>query len=188
MHRLLTFLVVASVVLGLYGCSSGAGEPTASSARPTSTMAEHYESGPSRDTALYEEAKAVFLRMMELRSRYEVHGDYSQFPAELSEVVTEPVLEALQKIFNDGKTLGLHAPEGAEPVVTVEPYWGVSSADSAIAIQACIDGRGFEELDANNQAVAKGNLVHQILFFRRIDGHLKIFSNSFEVVKTCPFN
>lgn len=185
-------LPVAAVLLAA-GCTPGNGTPTptptpsvssVTSPSPTPTPTPT----PSSEDALYAEAERVMTRVYEVSATFEVHGDYSAFPAELYELMADPYLGWTIALFEEGKEGGWHAPEGAFPVIQMAPLPGISSREgSEIALQLCVDTRNVPLLDGNGNVLSEGRIAHDTVFLKRFDGVLKVFTGTTEVVEACPF-
>ncbi|MFB9618689.1 hypothetical protein [Brooklawnia cerclae] len=137
--------------------------------------------------ALYAEAEQVYLRSLEVSERYEVHGDYSEFPPEYEELLADPYLEWTRALFDAGKEQGWHVPDGLQLPVTTRSLPGMSRDGSDVALQTCRDNRGVPTLDYNGNQVAEGSLVYETLFFKHVDGRLKLFTGTTDQRDSCPF-
>ncbi|WIY83177.1 hypothetical protein [Propionimicrobium sp. PCR01-08-3] len=137
--------------------------------------------------ALYAEAEQVFRRSMELRNQFEGSGDYSEFPAELNELLADPYLDSVHQLFDFGRENGLHGPAGVGPALTVARYPGVSKGGSEVALRACLDSRDAPALDADGEVFSEGGLFHMKLFFKHFEGSLKLFDGTTGSVDECPF-
>ncbi|NLA28254.1 MAG: hypothetical protein GX875_01160 [Propionibacterium sp.] len=136
--------------------------------------------------ALYAEAERVFLRSNELRYEYELRGNYGEgFPSELNDLVAEPYLSSLVALYDFYKDKGWHSPDGAEPLVVIDRYPGVSKAGSEAALRACVDTRPTPSLDVNGEVVSEGTIYRLELFFKHFDGVLKLFDGTTNEVPEC---
>ena len=81
MRHVFCLLFGLAVVVGLAGCSSGgSGGPTPSGTlSPPPVVSPSPSPAPGVD-ALYAEAERVWLRSVELRSGYELRGEFDEFP------------------------------------------------------------------------------------------------------------
>ncbi len=136
--------------------------------------------------ALYAEAEQVYRRSLELRYEYELRGNYGNgFPEELNDLVAEPYLASAVALYDFYKENGWRSPEGAEPVVSLGRYPGVSKAGSEVALQACVDTRPSPALDADGKVVSEGTMYRVELFFKHFDGRLKLFDGTTNKVAEC---
>ncbi len=83
MHRSVFAVVALAVSLVLAGCSSDGVDESPGSPSPSVSVPAPPSSVDAEMDALYAEAESVFLRSLELRYQFELHGDFSEFPAEL---------------------------------------------------------------------------------------------------------
>ncbi len=186
--RILGLVLCLVVLPAVAGCSPGdssasagsadAGSPSVSAPPPPSSP------GPEMD-ALYAEAERVFLRSLELRDQFELRGDFSEFPPELSDLLADRYLTSVHELYDFYKDKGWHSPEGAVPITTVGRYPGASKAGSEVALQACMDTRPTPSLDDSGQIVSEGKLYRLELFFGHFDGRLKLFDGSSSEVLEC---
>ena len=136
---------------------------------------EPYEYTPeSFEASIYAKAERVFWGFIEARRKYELAGDYSQFPPEMTTYLEGLVLETTQISFEKGKAGGWHGT--APGVITTQPAWGEKYGDSVATIAVCQDGTGVLVLDANGNVVHEGAKFSYYAFFRVAgDGLVKRF-------------
>lgn len=178
--------VVGAVAYVMAGCSAGTPGSPVSPGSPGSVVSSSPSSGGSAD-ALYAEAEQVYLRSLEVRDRFETYGDYSEFPPELADLLGDPYLRWARVFFDESKVHGWHSPEGARVRVTTKPLPGMSRDGSEVALQTCRDGRGIPALDSAGTQVGSGALAYETLFFKRVDGRLKLFTGTTDQRDSCPF-
>ena len=126
-------------------------------------------------------------RVYELSGTFQVGGDYSEFPAELEQLLADPYLGWMRTLFEEGKQGGWHAPEGAYPDIRIAPLSDVTKDGSEVALQVCMDAREVPKLDGSGNLVANGRLSHDEVFLKRFDGVLKVFTGTTQGVESCPF-
>ncbi len=189
MHRCNGLVAVGlTALLALTGCTSA--DPQPSSQSPTvsesnSVLPPSSFDGPEMD-ALYAEAEQVFLRSLELRNQFESLGDYSEFPSELEVVLADPYLSWMHALYEYGKEHGLHSETDARPELVVRPYRGVTREGSEVALQACQDTRQTPAFDSSDELFSEGSLSYLELYFKRIDGQLRLFYGTHSKVEKCP--
>ena len=172
-------LPVAAVLLAA-GCTPGNGTPTptptpsvSSVASPTSTPSPTLT--PTEDP-LIAEAERVYMAALRAQWKYELTGDYSQFPPELKEYLDDNVLAITRGVFEDNKAAGLRLV-GGEPKVDLMHLPGVSKQDSIIALLVCYDTTALKVVDAAGAEVAPGRLSALTAYFHHaVDGRLKVFT------------
>ena len=181
-------LPVAAVLLAA-GCTPGNGTPTptptpsvSSVASPTSTPSS--TPTPSSEDALYAEAERVYRAALEAQWKFELTGDYSEFPPELAEYYGPEFLEELKAAFEVAKEQGLRLTGGV-PVVEIGPIPGAGKDASEVAIQVCYDGRGLVAVDAEGAVLNQGELLREIAYLKSYDGQLKIFDSELAKVDQC---
>ena len=188
MHRSVFAVVALAVSLVLAGCSPGGVDESPDSPSPSVSVPAPPSSVDAEMDALYAEAESVFMSSLELRDQFELRGDYSEFPAELQDFVADPYLSWLRETFEFMKEKRWRAPEGAEPVLTLRPYPGVSRDGSEVALQACMDTRATPALDEQGQVVSEGAIGYLELYFKRYDDKLKLFYGTTNKVEVCPLS
>ena len=136
--------------------------------------------------ALYAEAEQVYRRSLELRYEYELRGNYGDgFPEELNDLVAEPYLTSVIALYDFHRENGWRGPEGAEPVVSIARYPGVSKGGSEVSLQGCMDTRLTPAVDLDGQVVSEGTIYRLELFFKHFDGRLKLFDGTTNKVAEC---
>ena len=136
---------------------------------------EPYEYTPeSFEASIYAKAERVFWGFIEARRKYELAGDYSQFPPEMATYLDTDALERAWMLFEDGKAGGWHV---SSPVPnTTKPVWARKRGDSVATMAVCQDATGIAVLDANNNVVREGVKFSYYAYFRVADdGLIKIF-------------
>ena len=183
-------LPVAAVLLAA-GCTPGNGTPTPTPTPSVSSVASTTPTPTATPTPssedLYAEAERVMLRGYEVSASFELRGDYSEFPAELEQLMADPYLGWTRAIFEEGKAGGWHAPEGAYPEIRIAPLPDESRDGSEVAVQLCLDRTGVPLLDAQGNVVSEGTLGYQKAFLKSFAGILKVFTGSYKDVDSCPF-
>ena len=145
------------------GCKPSSPEPYEYTPEPTSSEVE-----------MYAKAEQVFWGFIEARNKYELTGDYSQFPPEMATYLDTDTLERRRAIFEDDKAVGLHASGPA--VNTTKPKWSLRFEDSVATMAVCQDATGLVALDANGNVVREGVKYSYYAYFRVADdGLVKIF-------------
>ena len=123
---------------------------------------------------MYAKAEQVFWGFIEARNKYELTGDYSQFPPEMATYLDTDTLERRRAIFEDDKAVGLHASGPA--VNTTKPKWSLRFEDSVATMAVCQDATGLVALDANGNVVREGVKYSYYAYFRVADdGLVKMF-------------
>lgn len=186
MHRSVFAVVALAVSLVLAGCSPGGVDESPDSPSPSVSVPAPPSSVNAEMDALYAEAESVFMRSLELRYRYELRGDFSEFPPELSEVLADPYLSWVRQMYEFYREQNWSSPEGIEPAMVIRPYPGASREGSDVALQACQDTTQVPALDANGQVVSEGGLDYLELYFKRMDGNLKLFYGTHHGIEQCP--
>ena len=136
---------------------------------------EPYEYTPeSFEASIYAKAERVFWGFIEARRKYELAGDYSQFPPEMATYLDTDVLERAWMLFEDGKAGGWHV---SSPVPnTTKPVWARKRGDSVATMAVCQDATGPVTLDANGNVVHEGVRFSYYTYFRVADdGLVKLF-------------
>ena len=142
---------------------------------PSPVSVSEYTSDPTSSEALmYAKAEQVFWGFIEARRKYELTGDYSQFPPEMTTYLDTRQLEAARSLFEKGKAGGWHLTTAG--VITTRPSWVKNHEDSVATMAVCEDGTGFVVLDANNNVVHEGVKYSYYAYFRVADdGLVKLF-------------
>ena len=154
----------------LAGCGPGKPAP-----EPSPTPVSEYTPDPNSSEALtYGQAEQVFWGFIEARRKYELAGDYSQFPPEMTTYLDTRQLEAARSLFEKGKAGGWHM-SGPVPNTT-RPEWSEKYEDSVATMAVCQDATGLVALDANGNVVREGVKYSYYAYFRVADdGLIKIF-------------
>ena len=161
-------LLLLAVLLA--GCGPGKPPP-----EPSPTPVSEYTPEPTSSEALmYAKAEQAFWKYIETRNKYELTGDYSQFPPEMANYLDTDVLERARMLFEDGKTGGWHV---SSPVPnTTKPAWTKKRDDSVATMAVCQDATGLVTLDTNGNVVHEGVKYSYYAYFRVADdGLVKIF-------------
>ncbi len=142
---------------------------------PSPEPASEYTPDPNSSEALtYGQAEQVFWGFIEARNKYELTGDYSQFPPEMATYLDTRQLEAARSLFEKGKAGGWHM-SGPVPNTT-RPEWSEKYEDSVATMAVCQDATGLVALDANGNVVREGVKYSYYAYFRVADdGLVKIF-------------
>ena len=158
------------LIMLLAGCGPGKPPP-----EPAPTPVSEYTPEPTSSEALmYAKAEQVFWGFIEARRKYELTGDYSQFPPEMTTYLDTRQLEAARSLFEKGKAGGWHLTTAG--VITTRPSWVKNHEDSVATMAVCEDGTGFVVLDANNNVVYEGVKYSYYAYFRVADdGLVKLF-------------
>ena len=170
-HRPLPIPRLAAIpLLLLAGCGPGKPPPEPS---PT-PVSEHTPEPTSSEALMYAKAEQAFWGYIEARNKYELTGDYSQFPPEMTNYLEGLMLEAAWNSFEESRAGGLHASGTA--VNTTQPVLGRKHGDSVATMAVCQDGTGLVALDANGNVVYEGTKFSYYAYFRVADdGLVKMF-------------
>ena len=163
-------VLLLAVLLAGCGPRQPAPEPS-----PSPTPASEYTPEPTSSKAeMYAKAEQVFWGFIEARNKYELTGDYSQFPPEMATYLDTRQLEAARSLFEKGKAGGWHM---SSPVPnTTRPEWSEKYEDSVATMAVCQDATGLVALDANGNVVREGVKYSYYAYFRVADdGLVKIF-------------
>ena len=183
-------LPVAAVLLAA-GCTPGNGTPTptptpslSSVASTTPTPTATPTPTPSEDP-LFAEAKRVYMAAAEARWKYELTGDYSEFPPELGNYLDDNLLITTRDAFEEGKATGVHLV-GGEPQIQLVQMPEAKKQDSSVAVLICYDTSALTVVDAAGAELRQGRLIALIAYFRvAADGQLKIFTQDPAEVGQC---
>ena len=155
------------------GCKPSSPEPYEYTPEPTSSEVE-----------MYAKAEQVFWGFIEARNKYELTGDYSQFPPEMATYLDTRQLEAARSLFEKGKAGGWHGT--APGVITTRPEWSEKYEDSVATMVVCEDYRGEAVLNADNNVVREGTRYSYYAYFRVAgDGLVKRFHISMRGDSLC---
>ena len=167
--RLVAIPLLLLAVL-LAGCG-----PSQPAPEPSPTPVSEYTPDPTSSEALmYAKAEQAFWGYIEARRKYELAGDYSQFPPEMTTYLEGLILETTQARFEKNKAVGLHA-SGPVPNTT-RPAWTKRYGDSVATMAVCQDATGLVALDANGNVVHEGVKFSYYAYFRVADdGLVKMF-------------
>ena len=133
---------------------------------------------------MYAKAEQTFWGYIEARRKYELAGDYSQFPPEMATYLDTDALERTRMLFEDGKAGGWHGT--APGVITTRPSWVKNYEDSVATIAVCEDYRGEAVLNADNNVVREGTRYSYYAYFRVAgDGLVKLFHISLRGDSLC---
>ena len=168
------------LIMLLAGCGPGKPAP-----EPSPTPVSEYTPDPTSSEALvYAKAEQVFWGYIEARRKYELAGDYSQFPPEMATYLDTDALERTRMLFEDGKAGGWHGT--APGVITTRPSWVKNYEDSVATMAVCEDGTGVLVLDANGNVVREGTKFSYYAYFRVAgDGLVKRFHISMRGDSLC---
>lgn len=195
-----TALVV--VVLGAAACG-GAGDtfgsmggvtpapsvvtttPTPSTDGPRFVKATATPVPGTKEDALFLEAKKVYETYLEQSLLFEQAGGGNVLPPKLEDLVGDSWGDMLREYYVKVKERGhVVRPESAS-------YGSVSIAlheakeGHALAIDSCVDQRGWEFVDPSGKLVSRGTLKHNQMFFDRVSGHMVIVDGLSERVEKC---
>ena len=161
-------LLLLAVLLA--GCG-----PRQPAPEPSPTPVSEYTPEPGSFKALmYAKAEQAFWGFIETQRKYELTGDYSQFPPEMATYLDTQQLEVTRSLFEEGKAGGLHVSGPA--AVTTWPEWSRPFKDSVATMAVCLDGTEFVVLDANGNVVREGVKFSYYAHFRVAgDGLVKMF-------------
>ena len=120
---------------------------------------------------------------VEAQWKYELTGDYSEFPPELADYLDEDQLQSTRESFDYGKEIGLRV-SGGVPTISVAPL-DSSFEDSVAAIRSCYDGRGLVIVDSQEAEIGQGQLIQELAYFRFVGDDLKIFHIEVAEVAEC---
>ena len=142
---------------------------------PSPVSVSEYTPDPTSSEALvYAKAEQAFWGYIEARRKYELAGDYSQFPPEMATYLDTDALERTRMLFEDGKAGGWHGT--APGVITTRPEWSEKYEDSVATMAVCEDYRGEAVLNADNNVVREGTRYSYYAHFRVAgDGLVKLF-------------
>ena len=152
---------------------------------PSPVSVSEYTPDPTSSEALmYAKAEQTFWGYIEARRKYELAGDYSQFPPEMTTYLDTDALERTRMLFEDGKAGGWHGT--APGVITTRPSWVKNYEDSVATITVCEDYRGEAVLNADNNVVREGTRYSYYAYFRVAgDGLVKLFHISLRGDSLC---
>ena len=152
---------------------------------PSPVSVSEYTPDPTSSEALvYAKAEQVFWGYIEARRKYELAGDYSQFPPEMATYLDTDALERTRMLFEDGKAGGWHGT--APGVITTRPSWVKNYEDSVATMAVCEDYRGEAVLNADNNVVREGTRYSYYAYFRVAgDGLVKLFHISLRGDSLC---
>ena len=142
---------------------------------PSPTPVSEYTPEPTSSEALmYGQAEQAFWGHIEARRKYELTGDYSQFPPEMATYLDTDELGRRRASFERGKAGGWHV-SGPVPNTT-RPEWSEKYEDSVATMAVCQDATGLVTLDANGNVVHEGIQYSYYAYFRVAgDGLVKMF-------------
>lgn len=185
-RRLFSALLALVIALGLAACRPEPVDPTPT---PTPTPSPVVTPSPTVDeyAELYEEAKQVYLRSVEVSKPFDMLGEFNGFPPELEDLLADPYLGLTRSAYELYEQRGIHALPGPDPVFTFAEHRGVARDGSDIAIRACQDARGVTMVDATGAVIPAWDLSLSVLYFKRFEGHLKLFFSEVREVDACPF-
>ena len=152
---------------------------------PSPVSVSEYTPDPTSSEALmYAKAEQTFWGYIEARRKYELTGDYSQFPPEMATYLDTDALERTRMLFEDGKAGGWHGT--APGVITTRPSWVKNYEDSVATMAVCEDYRGEAVLNADNNVVREGTRYSYYAYFRVAgDGLVKRFHISLRGDSLC---
>ena len=159
-------------VLLLAALLAGCG-PRQPAPEPSPEPASEYTPEPS-EAEMYAKAEQAFWGFIETQRKYELTGDYSQFPPEMATYLDTRQLEVTRSLFEEGKAGGWYGTGPGE--ITTRPAWPPPFEDSVAIMAVCEDGTGVLVLDANGNVVKKGSRFSYYAYFRVADdGLVKLF-------------
>ncbi len=161
------------LIMLLAGCGPRQPAPEPS---PSPTPASEYTPEPTSSKAeMYAKAEQVFWGFIEAERKYELTGDYSQFPPEMATYLDADMLERRRALFEKAKAGGWHST-GA-PTITTRPVWDRGYWNSVATMAVCHDGTGLAVLDANGNVVYEEGARNSYYAYFRVadDGLVKLF-------------
>ncbi len=202
LSRVRVFAALAALLaLVLAGCQSGESTdptpeaPTTSQTTPTVAPSPTCTDPPGpcseydyKQEQLFEEAKARYMEYLKLYFAVNEAGGASPAPAWLDEYTAEGIKDSLSKGFVDFLKDNVKAEPGAFKKLkyTIRRLKARPSDGADVALRVCLDARGVNAIDKDSgQVVRPGIAVEDKLYFKRIDGKLKIFKGSSEKVEAC---
>ena len=163
-------LLLLAVLLAGCGPDKPPPEPSPS---PT-PASEHTPDPTSSEALMYAKAEQAFWGSIEAQRKYELTGDYSQFPPEMANYLDTEMLERRRAAFEEGKAKGWHST--GTSTITTRPVWDRGYWNSVATMAVCHDGTGFAVLDANGNVVHEGIRNSYYAYFRVADdGLVKLF-------------
>lgn len=185
-RRLCSAVLALVIALGLTACRPEPVDPTPPT---TPTPSPVVTPSPTVDEyeVLYEEAKQVYLRSVEVSKPFEELGQFDGFPAELEDLLADPYLQLSKDAYGLFEQEGIHALPGPEVSYSIAENRGISRDGSAVAIQMCQDSTGSTLVNSEGTVMSSGGIVHSILYFKHFGGRLKLFLSTPREVDVCPF-
>lgn len=178
-----------AVCLALSACTGTPGaEPSPSASATSAGTLTPSASDPAQDP-LYLEAVGVYKAYLVEILKLERAGGAEELPQGVTEFLAEGTyVTKLRDLYRELLGTGEQMAPSPDPELSVRPLPGVELEGSDIAIEACVDATGVDQLDGSGRVVHQGALLHrQVFFVREPDGQLKILGVVGEVVKVCPF-
>ncbi len=198
-----SFVATLAAVLLLAGCQpSSPVEPTPSSSpaspsrAPTPTFSctpeaggeetpcsqAEYDEMKAKDK-LYAEAEAVFREYFAENIRISRAGGVQEPTDVLLRTTSGSVLENLMEVFKNMAKRGV-AARGHDPTLSVERAAGLSREGSIVALQVCADASGWSFYQGD-ELVSRGRPAEERVYFRRLDGLLKMSFSEGKWVEKC---
>ena len=172
-HRPIPIPRLAAIPLLLLAVLFAGCGPRQPPPEPSPTPVSEYTPEPA-EAEMYAKAEQAFWGFIETQRKYEMTGDYSQFPPEMATYLDTQQLEVARSGFEKGKAGGWHVTGPA--AVTTWPEWSRPFKDSVATMAVCLDGTEFVVLDANGNVVREGAKFSYYAHFRVADdGLVKMF-------------
>lgn len=135
--------------------------------------------------ALYDEAETVYRRHMTEVFRLSSHWELAQVTPEIEATAAGPYLELLTQLVAENRADRIERISGEPEITWVKRLPDKSLGGSIVALWTCMDGSQRIAMTADAPNGKPGIVAQARVYFRRVDGALKVWESETKLVESC---
>lgn len=135
--------------------------------------------------ALYDEAEAVYRRHMAEVARISSHWEFAEVTPEIEATAAGPYLELITQRIAENRADRIERVSGSPEIAWVKRLPGKSMSGSIVALWSCLDGSDGVSTTIDAPNGKPGIIAHSRVYFRRVDGALKLWESEAKLVESC---